>query len=65
MDLSSYQRMDANILLGIVNEKLRLECADLGELLLRYDMAQEQLNKRMSSIGYHYDEMTNQFKANH
>jgi hypothetical protein len=32
---------------------------------LRYDMAQEQLNKRMSSIGYHYDEMTNQFKANH
>jgi hypothetical protein len=65
MDLSAYQQMDANILLGIVNEKLRIECADLGELLLQYDMAQDQLSKRMSSIGYHYDEMTNQFKANH
>lgn len=38
MDLSAYQRMDANILLGIVNEKLRLECADLGGVAaaLRY-----------------------------
>jgi hypothetical protein len=36
MDLSAYQRMDANILLGIVNEKLRLECADVCYLRVVY-----------------------------
>lgn len=65
MDLSSYQRMDPNILLGIVNEKLRLECADLGDLLLRYDLSKDMLVKKMYAIGYHYDEMTNQFKPDH
>ena len=65
MDLSAYQRMDANILLGIVNEKLRLECADLGELLLRYDMSQDALNQKMTTNGYQNDEMNNQLKANH
>lgn len=33
MDLSAYLRMDATILLGIINEKLRLECDSLDELL--------------------------------
>ncbi len=65
MDLSSYQRMDANILLGIVNEKLRLECSDLSELLLRYELSKDTLAKKMYLIGYHYDPITNQFKPDH
>ena len=39
MDISTLQRLDANILLGIINEKLRLECDGFGGVagLLRYE----------------------------
>ncbi|MFM5170053.1 DUF4250 domain-containing protein [Aeromonas veronii] len=63
MDISTLQRLDANILLGIINEKLRLECDGLGELLAYYDMSEEQLAGRLDQIGYHYDPLSNQFKA--
>ena len=43
MDVSTLQRLDANILLGIINEKLRLECDGLEELLAYYDMTEDQL----------------------
>ncbi|WP_041210324.1 DUF4250 domain-containing protein [Aeromonas jandaei] len=63
MDISTLQRLDANILLGIINEKLRLECDGLEELLAYYDMSEEQLVVRLGQIGYHYDPLSNQFKA--
>ena len=63
MDVSTLQRLDANILLGIINEKLRLECDCLEELLAYYDMTEDQLATRLQQIGYHYDPMSNQFKA--
>ena len=55
MDVSTLQRLDANILLGIINEKLRLECDGLEELLAYYDMTEDQLATRLQQIGYHYD----------
>ena len=64
MDLSSYLRMDANILLGFVNEKLRLECESLDELLSMFNFDRQQLAQRMAEIGYHYDPVCNQFRAN-
>ncbi len=64
MDVSTLQRLDANILLGIINEKLRLECHGLEELLAYYDMSESQLATRLQQIGYHYDPLSNQFKAN-
>ncbi|ANB69339.1 DUF4250 domain-containing protein [Aeromonas veronii] len=63
MDISTLQCLDANILLGIINEKLRLECDGLEELLAYYDMSEEQLAGRLDQIGYHYDPLSNQFKA--
>ncbi|QNF19207.1 DUF4250 domain-containing protein [Aeromonas jandaei] len=63
MDISTLQRLDANILLGIINEKLRLECDGLEELLAYYDMSEELLAVRLGQIGYHYDPLSNQFKA--
>ena len=63
MDISTLQRLDAKILLGIINEKLRLECDGLEELLAYYDMSEEQLVGRLDQIGYHYDPLSNQFKA--
>lgn len=62
MDISTLQRLDANILLGIINEKLRLECDGLDELLAYYDMSEAQLTGRLDQIGYHYDPLSNQFK---
>ena len=64
MDLSSYLRMDANILLGIINEKLRLECDSLDELLSMFNFDRQQLAQRMAEIGYHYDPVCNQLRAN-
>lgn len=63
MDATTLQRLDANILLGIVNEKLRLECDNLDELLAYYDMSEDQLATRLEQIGYQYDGMSNQFKS--
>ncbi|MFC3914132.1 DUF4250 domain-containing protein [Pseudaeromonas sharmana] len=63
MDLSAYLRMDANILLGIVNEKLRLECGNLDELLALFNFEREQLVSKLDAIGYHYDPVCNQFRA--
>ncbi len=63
MDLSSYLRMDPNILLGIVNEKLRLECANLDELLATFNFSHAELEHKMAEIGYHYDPVCNQFRA--
>ena len=63
MDLSSYLRMDANILVGIVNEKLRLECANLDELLALFNFDHDQLALKLNEIGYAYDPVCNQFRA--
>ena len=53
--------MDANILLSLINTKLRdfydsLDslCDDLG-----YDI--EEINKSLNNIGYYYDDNINQF----
>ncbi|WP_429182298.1 DUF4250 domain-containing protein [Aeromonas salmonicida] len=40
-----------------------LECDGLEELLAYYDMTEDQLATRLMQIGYHYDPMSNQFKA--
>jgi hypothetical protein len=63
MDISNYRVNDPNILLGIVNEKLRLECSDISELSSRYGMSQESLTDRLADIGYFYDPLVNQFRS--
>lgn len=62
MDWSNMRRLDPAILLGIINEKLRLECQDLEELSATYEMDVQQLHRQLAAIGYHYDPLTNQFR---
>ncbi|MGL4829218.1 MAG: DUF4250 domain-containing protein [Vibrio sp.] len=63
MDLSNVRKIDSVILLGIVNEKLRLECDSLDELISTYEMDIEHLIGKLDVLGYQYDPLTNQFKA--
>ncbi|MGF1694606.1 DUF4250 domain-containing protein [Vibrio lamellibrachiae] len=63
MDLSNVSRFDSVILLGIVNEKLRIECDSFEELVSMYEMDVENLVGKLDVLGYQYDPLTNQFKA--
>ncbi|MGR5061421.1 DUF4250 domain-containing protein [Photobacterium sp. DNB22_13_2] len=62
MEISNLLNMDGNIVLGIVNERLRLECSTVEELVSRYELDFNELNQKMESLGYHYDPINNQFK---
>ncbi|AUI86400.1 hypothetical protein BS333_08375 [Vibrio azureus] len=65
MDLSNVRNFDSVILLGIVNEKLRLECDSFEELVSMYEMDTESVIGKLDMLGYQYDPLTNQFKAYH
>ncbi|MDO6707399.1 MULTISPECIES: DUF4250 domain-containing protein [unclassified Photobacterium] len=62
MEISNLLSMDGNIVLGIVNEKLRLECDTIEELASRYDVDQQALRDKMAALGFRYDPLSNQFK---
>ncbi|GDY25219.1 hypothetical protein AHAT_11090 [Agarivorans sp. Toyoura001] len=62
MDASYMLNLEANILLGIVNEKLRLECDSLEDLALTFGLEERSLARRLETIGYHYNAISNQFK---
>ncbi len=63
MDLKNFKSMDVNILLSIVNMKLRDEFENLEELVKFYDISEEELKKKLDALGYHYCSETNQFNA--
>ncbi|AEX22549.1 MULTISPECIES: DUF4250 domain-containing protein [Vibrio] len=63
MDLSNVGNLDSIILLGIVNEKLRLECDSFDELVSTYEMDTESVVGKLDMLGYQYDPLTNQFKS--
>ncbi|EGR3403290.1 hypothetical protein DMN98_08320 [Vibrio parahaemolyticus] len=63
MDLSNVGNLDSIILLGIVNEKLRLECDSFDELASVYEMDVESVVGKLDMLGYQYDPLINQFKA--
>lgn len=54
---------DPNILLSYVNTKLRDEYSSLDALCDGLDASQTELVEKLASLGYAYDEKTNQFKV--
>ncbi|KUI99295.1 MULTISPECIES: DUF4250 domain-containing protein [Vibrio] len=65
MDFSNIDRLDHSILLGIVNEKLRLECESFDDLVTTYECDSQAVLDKLGHLGYQYDPLTNQFKADH
>ncbi|AWB67227.1 DUF4250 domain-containing protein [Saccharobesus litoralis] len=61
MDMTSCVNMDPNILLGIVNDKLRHECGNLQSLAALMDVDEDRLEDKLAGIGFHYDVGQNQF----
>lgn len=62
MEMTKCISMDANILLGIANDKLRHECRNLHSLAMMMDVKEQQLENRLAEIGYHYEQGLNQFR---
>ncbi len=63
MEIKHLLSMDAEIVFGIINERLRIECDSLDELAHRYNLDEQALSDKLKSAGYHYDPIRNQFKA--
>ncbi len=55
------EKTDVNILLSIINMKLRDEFSDLDDLSAYYDIKREELEKRLESYGYEYSVSNKQF----
>lgn len=62
MDKRNYIAMDPNILLSIINMKLRDFYNNLDSLCEDMEINEEELKEKFSKIGYNYDETINQFR---
>ncbi|MGJ8582164.1 MAG: DUF4250 domain-containing protein [Psychromonas sp.] len=60
--LENYKKMDVNMLLSIVNMKLRNEQKTLDDLCATYEMSKETLMERLAAAGFIYDLSNHQFK---
>lgn len=63
MNLRNFQTMDPNLLLSIVNMKLRNDHSDLNDLTRYYEIDRVALCQTLAAIGYRYNADTNQFVA--
>lgn len=61
MDLRQTFELEPNILLGIINDKLRHECSDLHNLACMMEVDESQIEDKLSRIGFHYEAGLNQF----
>lgn len=62
MAILSLDELDANILYGIVNEKLRLECDSIDDLLLEFEVDKHEFEQKIEQAGFYYDPLINQLK---
>ena len=54
--------LSSDILIGIVNEHLRLTCEDKQALFYDLDIPGDQLEKKLKDAGYTYDSVSNRYR---
>ena len=57
-----YLKLNASVLVGIINTKLRNNYSDLDELCYDLGIIKEGLVAKLNDANYHYDKETNSFK---
>jgi hypothetical protein len=62
MDLSRFQHMDPDLLVGILNTELRNHREDLDELCGYHDIPRPELEAHLAQSGYTYRPELNQFR---
>ena len=62
MTNDSIKTMDTNILLSIINTKLRDQYASLDNLCYDLEITKENILNKLKTIGYNYNETENRFK---
>ncbi|ASW43168.1 DUF4250 domain-containing protein [Clostridium isatidis] len=62
MDRETILAMDPNILVSMINMKLRDFYSNLSVLCEDLDIKEEELKKKLESFGYEYIAEQNQFK---
>ena len=62
MTNDSIKNIDPNILLSIMNTKLRDQYASLDILCYDLELTKEDILNRLKYIGYNYNQEKNQFK---
>ena len=62
MNLSNFSNMDSNILLSIINMKLRDEFDSLDDLVRFYDIDRAELVAKLKSAGFEYHAEHHQFR---
>lgn len=62
MEIQHPEKLQTEVLLGIVNEKLRLHCEDQAALFYDLDMVPAELESRLNQLGYEYDPACNQYR---
>lgn len=61
LDKDKLLNMDLYILFSVINMKLRDEFLNLDDLCKTYDIKESEIKRKLESVGFHYNEATNQF----
>ncbi|MCG7498629.1 DUF4250 domain-containing protein [Vibrio sp. Of7-15] len=62
MNLANFESMDPNMLMSIVNMKLRDDFGDLDNLVKYFDIDKQALLDKLASAGFEYLEEAKQFR---
>ncbi|MCL2919541.1 DUF4250 domain-containing protein [Shewanella litorisediminis] len=61
MEIRHPSQLSPEILVGIVNEKLRLQCPDKASLLYELGMQEAELDAKLA--GFDYNPIINQYRS--
>ncbi|MDF2376933.1 MAG: DUF4250 domain-containing protein [Verrucomicrobiales bacterium] len=62
MNLKQFDKLDPNLLPGLLNTALRNDCDNLEDLARTHDLDQEALEQKLKHLGYRYVAGVNQFR---
>ncbi|MEZ8144253.1 hypothetical protein A1OO_18070 [Enterovibrio norvegicus FF-33] len=62
MEIHNLEHLEGAIMYGIVNEKLRLECDSLDDLLAQFELDHQSFQHKLDEMGCYYDPVVNQLR---